>query len=115
VAAVERGAAEPQPADAGAHEQLVREADVGVRPQVATLHAAGYDLRAIRLGAGIRWAIMGPFLTYRIAGGEAACGTSSSSLGPALRVSWTELIDVPKLTPELIDRLAAPSDAPAAC
>jgi carnitine 3-dehydrogenase len=34
--------------------------------------------------------------------------------GPALQLPWTKLTDVPELTPELLDRLVAQSDAQAA-
>ncbi len=66
---------------------------------------------AIRMGFGLRWAQMGLFETYRIAGGEAGMQHFLAQFGPALKWPWTKLMDVPDLTPELIDRIAAQSDA----
>ena len=57
---------------------------------------------------------MGTFLTYRIAGGEAGMRHFMAQFGPALQWPWTKLMDVPELTDELLDKLAAQSDAQAA-
>lgn len=91
-------------------EALWREALWLVADDVATV--AEID-DAIRFGAGLRWSSMGPFLTYRIAGGEAGMRHFLSQFGPALRLPWTKLTDVPELTGELIDKLVAQSDAQA--
>jgi carnitine 3-dehydrogenase len=69
---------------------------------------------AIRFGAGLRWASMGTFLTYRIAGGEAGMRHFLAQFGPALKWPWSKLTDVPELTDHLIDRLVQQSDAQAA-
>lgn len=66
---------------------------------------------AIRLGFGLRWAQMGLFETYRLAGGEAGMRHFIEQFGPALKWPWTRLMDVPELTDELIDMIAAQSDA----
>ena len=66
---------------------------------------------AIRFGFGLRWAQMGLFETYRIAGGEAGMRHFISQFGPALAWPWTKLMDVPQLTDELIDMIADQSDA----
>ncbi|WP_349592960.1 carnitine 3-dehydrogenase [Thalassospira sp. NFXS8] len=66
---------------------------------------------AIRFGFGLRWAQMGLFETYRIAGGEAGMAHFIAQFGPALKWPWTKLMDVPDLTPELIAKIAAQSDA----
>ena len=66
---------------------------------------------AIRYGFGLRWAQMGLFETYRIAGGEAGMRHFISQFGPCLAWPWTKLMDVPELSAELIDRIAAQSDA----
>jgi carnitine 3-dehydrogenase / betainyl-CoA thioesterase len=68
---------------------------------------------AIRFGAGLRWASMGPFLTYRIAGGEAGMRHFMEQFGPALKLPWTRLTDVPEVTAELLDKIVAQSDAQA--
>lgn len=66
---------------------------------------------AIRFGFGLRWAQMGLFETYRIAGGEAGMRHFITQFGPALAWPWTKLMDVPELTDELIDMIASQSDA----
>lgn len=65
---------------------------------------------AIRFGFGLRWAQMGMFETYRIAGGEAGMAHFIQQFGPALEWSWTKLMDVPELTDELINKIASQSD-----
>jgi len=66
---------------------------------------------AIRYGFGLRWAQMGLFETYRIAGGEAGMAHFIEQFGPALAWPWTKLMDVPELTPELVKLIADQSDA----
>ncbi len=66
---------------------------------------------AIRMGFGLRWAQMGIFETYRIAGGEAGMQHFLHQFGPALEWPWTRLTDVPELTPDLIKLIADQSDA----
>jgi carnitine 3-dehydrogenase len=88
-------------------EALWREALWLVHDDVATV--AEVD-DAIRYGAGLRWAFMGTFLTYRIAGGELGMRHFLAQFGPTLQAPWTKLMDVPDLTPELIETLATQSD-----
>ena len=66
---------------------------------------------AIRYGFGLRWAQMGLFETYRIAGGEEGMAHFISQFGPCLQWPWTKLMDVPELTDELIQQVASQSDA----
>ncbi len=66
---------------------------------------------AIRYGFGLRWAQMGLFETYRIAGGEAGMRHFIEQFGPCLEWPWTRLMDVPELTDDLIDQVAGQSDA----
>ncbi|KJZ19676.1 carnitine 3-dehydrogenase [Loktanella sp. S4079] len=66
---------------------------------------------AIRYGFGLRWAQMGLFETYRIAGGEAGMRHFIEQFGPCLEWPWTKLMDVPELTDTLIDTIADQSDA----
>jgi len=66
---------------------------------------------AIRFGFGLRWAQMGLFETYRIAGGEAGMAHFLAQFGPALAWPWTRLMDVPELTDALVERIAGQSDA----
>jgi len=65
----------------------------------------------IRMGFGLRWAQMGLFETYRIAGGEAGMKHFMAQFGPALKWPWTKLMDVPEFTDELVDLIAGQSDA----
>jgi len=91
-------------------EALWREALWLVSDDVATVEDVD---DAIRFGAGLRWACMGTFMTYRIAGGTAGIRHFMEHFGPALELPWTKLTDVPELTPELVDRIVAQSDAQA--
>jgi carnitine 3-dehydrogenase len=88
-------------------EALWREALWLVNDEIATVSEVD---DAVRLGAGLRWAVMGTFETYRIAGGEPGMRHFLEQFGPALNWPWTKLTDVPELTDELIDRIVAQSD-----
>jgi carnitine 3-dehydrogenase len=89
-------------------EAVWREALWLVKDGIAT--TAEID-EAIRMGFGLRWAQMGLFETYRIAGGEAGMRHFIAQFGPCLAWPWTKLMDVPELTDELIDTIASQSDA----
>jgi carnitine 3-dehydrogenase len=92
-------------------EALWREALWLVADDVATVEEID---DAIRYGAGLRWAAMGTFLTYRLAGGEAGMRHFMAQFGPALKLPWTRLTDVPELDERLLDKLVEQSDAQAA-
>jgi len=66
---------------------------------------------AIRYGFGIRWAQMGLFETYRVAGGEAGMKHFMAQFGPALKWPWTKLMDVPDFDDDLVHLIAGQSDA----
>lgn len=66
---------------------------------------------AIRMAFGLRWAQMGLFETYRIAGGEAGMKHFMAQFGPCLSWPWTKLMDVPEFNDELVDLIAGQSDA----
>jgi carnitine 3-dehydrogenase len=89
-------------------EAVWREALWLVKDGIATTEEID---NAIRYGFGIRWAQMGLFETYRIAGGEAGMRHFIAQFGPCLKWPWTKLMDVPDLTDELIDTVASQSDA----
>jgi carnitine 3-dehydrogenase len=91
-------------------EALWREALWLVNDGVATVEEID---DAIRYGPGLRWASMGTFLLYRIAGGESGVRHFMEQFGPALQWPWSKLTDVPELTPELLDTLERQSDAQA--
>jgi len=69
--------------------------------------------QAIAFGPGLRWAFMGPFMTYRIAGGDGGFRHFMAQFGPSLKWPWARF-DGPELTDELLDKLTAQSDAQAA-
>lgn len=89
-------------------EAVWREALWLVRDGVAT---TGQIDEAIRMGFGLRWAQMGLFETYRIAGGPAGMAHFLAQFGPALKWPWTKLMDVPDLDDALVAQIAAQSDA----
>ena len=66
---------------------------------------------AIRYGFGLRWAQMGLFETYRIAGGEAGMLHFIGQFGPTMDWPLTHLMDVPDLNDELVKKIADQSDA----
>lgn len=89
-------------------EAVWREALWLVKDDIAT--TAEID-DVIRFGFGIRWAQMGLFETYRIAGGEAGMRHFIAQFGPCLAWPWTRLTDVPELDEALVDKISAQSDA----
>ena len=64
----------------------------------------------IRYGFGLRWAQMGMFETYRVAGGEAGMRHFMAQFGPCLAWPWTKLTDVPEFDDALVDLIAGQSD-----
>lgn len=91
-------------------EALWREALHLVNDGVATTDEID---RAVCHGAGLRWAFMGSFGIYRLAGGEAGMRHFMAQFGPALKLPWTRL-EAPELTDELIDRVSEQAEAQAA-
>ncbi len=89
-------------------EAVWREALWLVKDGVATTQEID---EAIRMGFGLRWAQMGLFDTYRVAGGEAGMKHFMAQFGPCLQSPWTKLTDVPEFTDELVDLIAGQSDA----
>jgi carnitine 3-dehydrogenase len=60
---------------------------------------------AISEGPGLRWALMGPHLTFHLAGGEGGMAHFLEQLGPPLEGWWDDL-GSPRLTAEVRDALA---------
>ena len=60
--------------------------------------------RAIEDGPGLRYSLMGTFLTFHLAGGNAGMKHMLRQFGPALKLPWTKL-KAPKLTKKLSERL----------
>lgn len=82
-------------------EALWREALHLVNDGVATTEEAD---AAVVYGCGLRWALMGTFLTFHLAGGDAGMRHMLEQFGPALKLPWTHT-QAPELTDELIDRV----------
>ena len=61
---------------------------------------------AITYGPGLRWAQMGPMLTFHLAGGQGGMARMLDHFGPALLEPWTRLT-APALTPRLRDLVVA--------
>jgi len=59
---------------------------------------------SIAFGPGLRWAQMGPCLTFHLAGGAGGMAHMLDHFGAALDEPWTRL-QAPPLTPELRDRM----------
>ncbi|TCL65161.1 carnitine 3-dehydrogenase [Rhizobium sp. BK251] len=68
----------------------------------------------IRYSFGLRWAQMGLFQTYRIAGGEAGMRHFLAQFGPCLAWPWTKLTDVVDLDDALVEKIGQQSDEQAA-
>ena len=60
--------------------------------------------RAIEDGPGLRWSLMGTFLTFHLAGGKSGMKHMLEQFGPALKLPWTKL-KAPNLSRKLINRL----------
>lgn len=84
-------------------EALWREALHLVNDGVATTEEID---AAVVYGAGLRWSLMGTFLTFHLAGGEGGMRHMLQQFGPALQLPWTRL-EAPELTDELIEHVAA--------
>ena len=68
-------------------------------------YATTEDLdRAIEDGPGIRYPLMGTFLTFHLAGGQDGMKHMLKQFGPALKLPWTKL-KAPKLTKKLSSRI----------
>jgi carnitine 3-dehydrogenase len=61
---------------------------------------------SIVYGPGLRWALMGPILTFHLAGGQGGMAHMLDHFAPALLEPWTRL-DAPSLTPQLRDLVVA--------
>ena len=68
-------------------------------------YATTKDLdRAVEDGPGLRWSLMGTFLTFHLAGGKAGMKHMLEQFGPALKLPWTKL-KAPKLSKKLSSRV----------
>jgi carnitine 3-dehydrogenase len=83
-------------------EALWREALWLVNDDVATTEEID---AAVVYGCGLRWSLMGTFLTFHLAGGEGGVRHMLQQFGPALKLPWTRLV-APELTDHLIDKVA---------
>ncbi|MFT7688223.1 MAG: carnitine 3-dehydrogenase [Candidatus Azotimanducaceae bacterium] len=88
-------------------EAIWREALWLVKDGVATTEDVD---DAVRFGFGLRYAQMGIFDTYRVAGGEAGMRHFMAQFGPCLTWPWSKLTNVPEFNDELVELIASQSD-----
>ena len=76
-----------------------------------SLHILNEDLassddldKAIIHGPGLRWALMGNFLTFHLAGGELGMKHTLEQFGHTLKIPWTKL-KAPNLTKKLSNKI----------
>ena len=62
---------------------------------------------AVRFGCGLRWAQMGTFQTFALAGGKGGIRHMLKQFGPCLQWPWSKLTDVPELDDAFVDTIAA--------
>ena len=91
-------------------ESVWREALWMIKDGVATTEEID---DAIRYGFGLRWAQMGIFETYRVAGGDGGFRHFLAQFAPSLLLPWSRLVDVPPWSDDLQNRIVAQSDAQA--
>tara|TARA_B100000029_G_C17461291_1_gene918608 strand:+ start:22 stop:957 length:936 start_codon:yes stop_codon:yes gene_type:complete len=60
--------------------------------------------KSITYGPGLRWALMGTFLTFHLAGGKNGMTHMLKQFGPTLKQPWTKL-KAPKLTKRLSKKI----------
>jgi len=80
---------------------------ISMNPIMVKNELPGYlsdRLQAIEDGPGLRWSLMGTFLTFHLAGGKAGMKHMLEQFGPALKLPWTKL-KAPKLSNKLSSRL----------
>ncbi len=82
-------------------EAIWREALHMVANEEATVEQIDASITA---GPGLRWPLLGPCLTFHLAGGEGGMAHMLDHFGPSLKSPWTRL-QAPELTDELRDRM----------
>jgi carnitine 3-dehydrogenase len=87
-----------------------REALWLVHDDIAT---AGEIDDVIRHSFGLRFAQMGAFMIYGMAGGEGGMRHFLDQFGPSLKWPWTKLVNAPELDGEFLDKIAAQWEAEA--
>ena len=61
---------------------------------------------AVAYGPGLRWALMGPHLTFHLAGGEGGMAHFMAHIGPAVQ-GWMDDLGSPRLTAEVRQAIVA--------
>ena len=84
-------------------EALWREALWLVKDGIATTEEID---AAVVYGCGLRWSLMGTFLTFHLAGGDAGMRHMLAQFGPALKLPWTKLV-APELDGDLTEKVVA--------
>lgn len=64
---------------------------------------------AMKYGPGLRWAFMGPFLTFALGGGTGGMQRYFDIFGDEIATSWRELGN-PQLTPDLVETVIRQAD-----
>ncbi len=65
----------------------------------------------MRLSFGLRWASMGLFQTYHLAGGEAGMRHFLRQFAPCLALPWTKLTEVPDMDDTFVDQIVEQTEA----
>ncbi|MCO5070739.1 MAG: 3-hydroxyacyl-CoA dehydrogenase NAD-binding domain-containing protein [Rhizobiaceae bacterium] len=78
-----------------------------VQVGAATIHDID---AAVRYGPGLRWAFMGPFLTYALGGGQGGMKRYFEIFAEELETSWKDLGE-PTITDDLRDTVIAQAEA----
>ncbi len=65
---------------------------------------------AMAWGPGLRWALLGPFATQHLSGGEGGIAHVLDHLGPPMERWWQDL-GSPRLTPDLVGRVVEGTEA----
>jgi carnitine 3-dehydrogenase len=82
-------------------EALWREALWLIKDDIATTEEID---AAVVYGCGLRWSLMGTFLTFQLAGGDAGMRHFMHQFGPALKMPYS-YTPAPELTDQIIDRI----------
>ena len=61
---------------------------------------------AISEGPGLRWALMGPYATFNLGGGEGGMRHFFEHIGPAIEAWWADMGN-PTLTTDLVEKIIA--------
>jgi 3-hydroxyacyl-CoA dehydrogenase len=81
---------------------MLREAIDLVDKGIATVEDVD---KAVRFGPGLRWALMGPFMIFHLAGGEGGIKRSLEALGPSYELRWRSMSSWTSIPPSARDKV----------